>query len=289
MIAPMTENSFDRCRLDRTIIRLSGPDRVTFLQGLTSCDIIKAVAQNAVYGAFLTPQGKFLHDFFCLHPNVGAEDGTLLIDIRADRADDFLRRLRPFRLRSKIEMTIDPDLAVWASPVTESGTCYPDPRTPIMGWRCITPNTPDTKTDTQPYHDWRIKNGIPEAVDDLIVEQTILLEGNLDLLHGIDWQKGCYMGQEVTARTHYRGLIKKRLFPCRIDGPALPHGTILYIDDREIGDVRSGNKTDFIACLRVDLVKDHRALTIQTNTGTHKLEIKIPAWLAPMISGIPIR
>jgi folate-binding protein YgfZ len=277
----MTTNFIHRCQLDRTIVRLNGPDRHSFLQGLVSCDVNKADQSKAVYGAFLSPQGKFLHDFFCLEDT--PENESLLIDIRADRADDFIRRLKPFRLRSKVDITIDLDLGIAAIfsdapiPTPQTGRVFQDPRLVAMGWREITSAQP--ATDPTPYNHHRIRLGIGEAVDDLLVDKTILIEGNFDVLNGIDFQKGCYMGQEVTARTHYRGLVKKRLFPCRIDGLMPEMGSIIYIDDREIGEIRSGYGHDLLAYLKIELVGKEKTLTVDINGQSFKITTDIPIWL----------
>lgn len=278
-------NSFDRCRLDRSIIQISGLDQVTFLQGLVSCDITKARHDQAVYGAFLTPKGKFLHDFFCIHTS-DSPDGRLLIDIRRDRAGDLLKRFAPFRLRSKIEMTIRDDLIVVAAdhPQQVEGWCFMDPRLPdgLAGWRLIMENTEEKNwaDHDHSYQIWRISTGLPEATIDLIPDDTNLIEGNLDYLSGIDWQKGCYMGQEVTARTHYRGLVKRRLMVCSAD-TIPPTGSILYFQDREAGDVRSTSADRFMVMFRLDLATAHPSgITVSAQTPDYIGEISL-RWALP--------
>ena len=277
----MTNFLGHRCQLDRHIIRISGPDRISFLQGLVSCDITKAAHDNAVYGAFLTPQGKFLHDFFCLRD----DQDNVLIDIRADRAEDLIRRLRPFRLRSQVTIDLAAELGVvahFSGSAPASGWVVADPRLNAMGWREITDAAPADNGDL--YHQHRLYHGIGEAVEDIVPEQTILLEANFDVLNGIDLQKGCYMGQEVTARSHYRGLVKKRLFPCRVDTPLPVCGSLIKIDNHEIGEVRSGFGQDILAFLRVDRALENPEPTVQIDGQDTRLTIAIPDWLAEKIN-----
>ena len=246
---------------DRGVLAVSGPDRGGFLQGLVSNDVDKIAADRAVYAAFLTAQGKYLHDFIMV-----AAGEAIWLDAEAGRLADLKRRLSMYRLRAKVTLDELPDLAVAA--VFGDGVCgvldlpeqpgaarpfagevaLVDPRLMALGARVILPREDIRETliaagiaeaDFAAYDRHRLALGIPDGSRDLIVEKSILLESGFDELNGVDWQKGCYIGQELTARTKYRGLIKKRLFPVRIDGPAPASGTILSLDGNEAGEMRS--------------------------------------------------
>lgn len=190
---------------DRGLIHLEGEDRISFLNGLVSNDVSKASADSIQYACLLTPQGKFLHDFF-----IHSGDGFLLLDCEGgSRARDLYDRLNKFRLRAKVKISIEEDHPVYAA--FGSSTGLADPRHPDMGYRTF--EKPDL--DEHPFAVWdrlRISLGIPDGSRDIELEKSTLLEVGIDKLNGIDWKKGCYMGQELTARMHYRGLAKKHLY-----------------------------------------------------------------------------
>jgi folate-binding protein YgfZ len=122
------------------------------------------------------------------------------------------------------------------------------------------------EADFAAYDRHRLALGIPDGSRDLVLEKSILLESGFDELNGVDWQKGCYIGQELTARTKYRGLIKKRLFPVRIDGPSVASGTIVNLDGKEAGEVRSGRDGLALALLRLDAIETARPLSAGSAT-----------------------
>jgi folate-binding protein YgfZ len=248
---------------NRGLLRLSGPDRIGFLQGLVSNDVKAVQPGRAVYACLLTPQGKFLHDFFLY-----AEGDSLLIDCEADRRDDLLRRLKAYKLRSKIELTdVTDDFAVFAA--FGAGQGVPDPRSPALGHRLLLPHGETRAVSSFDLFDrLRISLGIPDGSRDMEVGKAILLENNIDLLNGVAWDKGCYTGQELTARTHYRGLIKKRLCPVRITGTAPAIGAPLTLNGVEIGEMRSSNGDLGLALLKLDIIRDARAVTIDGVTFT---------------------
>lgn len=246
----------------RGVIRVSGEDRASFLQGLVSNDVLKVTPDRAGYGAFLTAQGKFLHDFFLIETGE-----ALLIETAADRLEEFFRKLRMYKLRSKIEMSIDSDgwivAAVFGSGALDAlklpaergaasafaeGIAFVDPRHADAGARLLLPEITGaaalqaaglTSTDREAYDRRRVSLGLPDGAHDMAVEKTVLLEAGFEELGGVDFAKGCYMGQELTARTKYRGLVKRRLMPVIINGPLPAPGTEITLDGREAGEVRS--------------------------------------------------
>lgn len=244
----------------RGFIRIDGPDRVAFLQGLVSNDVAKVAADRAGYGAFLTAQGKFLFDFFLV-----ADGDALVLDTEGARVDDFFRRLRMYKLRSKIELSQGGYRAAvavgddafdrlglpaerGAARPFAGGVAYVDPRHAEAGARVLLPASADDgvlaaagllPTGIEAYERRRVALGLPDGSRDLAIEKTVLLEAGFEELGGVDFDKGCYMGQELTARTKYRGLVKRRLLPIRIAGPLPAPGTEITLDGNEAGEVRS--------------------------------------------------
>jgi tRNA-modifying protein YgfZ len=264
----------------RGILGIAGPDRRSFLQGLISNDVEKLAAGRAVYAALLTAQGKYLHDFIMV------EHGEAIwIDAEAARLADLKRRLSLYRLRSKIEITERPELGVAAifgegAPAVldlpdeagvvrscHGGVALVDPRLLQLGVRVIAERAQlacpaeIAAAEFAAYDSHRLALGIPDGSRDLVPEKSILLEAGFDELHGVDWQKGCYVGQELTARTKYRGLIKKRLFPVRIEGSAPDPGTMVTLDGKDAGELRSACDGLGLALLRLEAVTAGGPLT----------------------------
>ncbi|MBE9555347.1 MAG: folate-binding protein YgfZ [Proteobacteria bacterium] len=263
---------------DRGLITVGGADRRDFLQGLVSNDVTRASAECAIWAAFLTPQGKYLHDFFMVE--IGE---ALHLDCEGgDRLMDFGKRLSKYKLRSLIDLGVAPDMAVvalWGEGAAtalglaqeagvgramDAGVVYMDPRLTAAGARAILPTARVAEileplgfaaATPEDYDHVRVSLGLPDGTKDMVVEKTILLEANFDALNGVDWEKGCYMGQELTARTKYRGLVKKRLMPVTIEGTAPPAGTPLMLDGKEAGEMRSSRAGLGIALIRLDRIE----------------------------------
>jgi folate-binding protein YgfZ len=247
----------------RSVIAVGGPDRAEFLQGLISNDTAKVGPGKAIWAALLTPQGRFLNDMFVV------EDGsdTFLLETERERAPALARKLKMHTLRSKVtveDRTETMEVAVVFGsdagkvlPVA-GATAFVDPRLPELGVRVL---APAGKTATllglpegpaAEYEALRLRLGVPDGSRDLPVEKALLLESGFDELHGVDWQKGCYMGQELTARTKYRGLIKRRLFPVKVEGPLPPSGTTIQRDGKDVGEIRSGQGDRALAMLTIE-------------------------------------
>ena len=271
---------------ERGILAVSGADRRLFLQGLVSNDVEKLAANRAVYAALLTAQGKYLHDFIMVE-----EGEAIWLDAEAARLGDLRRRLAIYRLRAKVEIAERPELAVAvvfgegalaafglsdepgeARPL-DGGVMLVDPRLAKLGARIIMDRrrlarfgSELTQVDFAAWDRHRLALGIPDGSRDLVPDKSILLEAGFDELHGVDWGKGCYVGQELTARTKYRGLIKKRLFPVRIDGPAPAPGTMVTAEGRDAGEVRSSRDGQGLALLRLDAIGAGRTLVADAAT-----------------------
>ncbi|MEX2009009.1 MAG: folate-binding protein [Dongiaceae bacterium] len=286
----------------RGVIAVSGPDAVPFLQGIVSNDVTRVAPDRAIYAAFLTPQGKFLHDFF-----IARIGETLCLDCEAARRADLLRRLSVYRLRSKVELadaTADLAVATMFGPraaavlglpaepgravAVAGGVAYVDPRLDALGARAVLPPPRAAAAvaaagfvagNPADYERLRLSLGVPDGSRDLPVEKAILLENGFDELHGVDWRKGCYLGQELTARTKYRGVIRKRLVPVRIDGPLPESGTPIHLGDREAGEMRSGADGIGLALLRLECLDPAVGGEVLV-AGDSRLTPVKPGWVA---------
>ena len=286
---------------ERGILAVSGAERREFLQGLISNDTRKLGPARALYAALLTPQGKYLHDFFL------AEAGeTILIDGEKARLPDLFRRLSLYKLRSKVTLAEASDRYLVAAAFGEGvdsklglsgergsaaeiagGVAFVDPRLAKLGARLILlraggegalAETGLRRGDATDYDSLRLEAGVPDGSRDLPVEKAILLEAGFDELGGVDWEKGCYMGQELTARTKYRALIRKRLLPVRVEGPLPEPGTPVMLDGAEAGEIRSGRGDRALALLRLEAIEDSGKSGIPlTAAGARITPIK-PEW-----------
>ena len=265
----------------RGVVRVGGDDRRAFLQGLVSNDVAMATAANAVYAALLTPQGKFLHDMFIL-----AVKDAFLIDCEAARADDLLRRLASYKLRSKVTFeNLGNAFDVWAIWNGDySAPCsFADPRLPELGSRIFMKKgvmpANAARADFAAYDAHRLTLGVADGSRDLESEKSTLVESNFDFLNGIDWKKGCYVGQELTARMHYRGLAKKRLFPVRIEGKTPNFGALLKLGEEEAGEMRSHSGAWGLASLKIDAVRQALLEKSPLTCGETRLWPLMPSWM----------
>ena len=227
----------------RTVLSISGDDREVFLQGLVTNDIRK-VAQGPVYAAILTPQGKYLADFLL----VPGPDGTIWLDVATPLADDLLKRLTMYRLRAKVGIDRTA-LKVRRGLGPAPAGAIADPRHPALGWRAY-----GDEGGGPASIDWdaiRVEHCIPETGIELIPNETYILEAGFERLNGVDFRKGCYVGQEVTARMKHKTELRKGFVTVSVSGDATP-GTPILANGRESGTLftRSGNRA--IAYLRLD-------------------------------------
>ena len=230
---------------DRTLWAVTGPDALGFLQGLVSNDLRPLEgAPGIVWCALMTPQGKYLADFFVARP----ADGPLLIDIASALAPATLRRLTMYRLRAAVQIAPLP-LHVQRGLGPTPADALPDPRHPALGWRAWrdTPGGPS-------IIDWdaiRVAHLIPESGVELISDDSYILEAGFERLHGVDFRKGCYVGQEVTARMKHKTELRKGLARVAIDGQA-PIGTEILADGKPAGVLFTQSGGQAIAYLRFD-------------------------------------
>jgi folate-binding protein YgfZ len=291
---------------DRGTVRVSGPEARPFLQGLVTNDIDQAAFGRVLYAALLTPQGKYLHDFFIVAlPDDNGGGESLYLDCERKRAADLVARLTAYKLRSKVTIENATDrfrvIALLGDGPHDSealhgfegrggpfasGVCYVDPRYAGVGARGLLPasglnellDADFNEQEPEYYERLRIYYGLPDGSRDLQVEKSLLLEANFDHLNAIDWNKGCYVGQELTARTRYRGLVRKRLLPVEIDGELPPFGAPVMDGSEEIGEMRTSFDGYGIAYLRLDGLD--RAVTAERplTAGGATLNVLHPAW-----------
>ena len=227
----------------RRLVTLTGADALTFMQGLVSNDVRRLDQPGIVYAALLTPQGKYLADFFVV--NTGE---VLLLDLPEGLADTTLRRLSMYRLRADVQMA-PAALAVTRGTGTPPEGALPDPRHPALGWRHYGATLPEADVDWDAI---RVEHMIPETGIELIPDETFILEAGFEALNGVDFRKGCYVGQEVTARMKHKTELRKGLTRLRIEGAA-PVGTpILMEDGREAGTLYTQSGGRALAHMRFD-------------------------------------
>jgi hypothetical protein len=227
----------------RRIINLTGKDALTFLQGLVSNDVLPlAKAPGLVWTALLSPQGKYLADFFVV--NTGSD---LLIDLPAALADSTVQRLGMYRLRAEVTLTPSA-IRVQRGLGTPPAGAFADPRHPDLGWRLYGDVGADEAVDWDAI---RVAHLIPESGIELVSGDSYLLETGFDRLHGVDFRKGCYVGQEVTARMKHKTELRKGLVRVRVSAP-VPVGTAILSDGKEAGTLWTQAGGFGIAYLRYD-------------------------------------
>jgi folate-binding protein YgfZ len=232
---------------DRAVVEVTGPDASTFLQGLITNDIARAKDGRAVYAALLTPQGKIIHDFLV----APIADGFWLDCVKANAAD-LAQRLKRYKLRAKIAIAERPDLAVVSTASTSTGVAFEDPRLAALGYRLITPTPGDAQADDRAYQDLRLSLGVPDAATDIPPETFFPLDCNFEGLHGVDFEKGCYVGQELTARMKHRASARRRMLPVSAGEALPPPGTPLKLGSSDIGELRGAIGTKGLALVRLD-------------------------------------
>lgn len=283
----------------RGVLEVAGEDRVAFLQGLVSNDVTKATSERAIFAALLTAQGRYLFDFF-----IFALGDALYLETEGARIGDLTRRLGLYKLRSKVSLAdASPRFAVaagfggqagetlgltalGAAKPFAGGIAYVDPRLTELGVRFAVPRGQGfaaldaagfARAEEARYDQHRLALGVPDGSRDLPVEKALLLEAGFDELNAIDWQKGCYMGQELTARTKYRALVKKRLLPVAIDGPLPAPGTPIMLGAEEAGEIHSGRDGRALALLRLEAVDAAEKGIVLTAAGARVTPEK-PGW-----------
>ncbi|MCO6382997.1 folate-binding protein YgfZ [Oceanicola sp. 502str15] len=226
--------------MERTVFRITGAERIGFLQNLVTNDL-KGLERGLVWAALLTPQGKYLADFFLV-----PEEEALLLDVATPLAADLAKRLKMYRLRADVAVE-ETDLRVSRGTGPAPEGALPDPRHPAMGWRAYNGAPGD---DTE-WDALRVAHAVPETGVELVPGESYPLEVGFERLHGVDFRKGCYVGQEVTARMKHKTELKKGLVRVQIEGAA-PVGTEIRAGEKVAGVIYTQAGGEALAWLRFD-------------------------------------
>uniref|UniRef100_A0A8C3YRP5 Iron-sulfur cluster assembly factor IBA57, mitochondrial n=1 Tax=Catagonus wagneri TaxID=51154 RepID=A0A8C3YRP5_9CETA len=294
---------------ERALVRVRGPDSAPFLLGLLTNELPlpgpAPASARAGYAHFLNVQGRTLYDVILYGlPGRPEEQPTFLLECDSSALEALQRHLVLHRIRRKVAVEPCPELRVWAvlpRAPAEGGGSVPlqekaprtailtrDPRTARMGWRLVSREegaalVPGGRLgDLQDYHRHRYQQGVPEGVHDLPPGVALPLESNLAFMNGISFTKGCYVGQELTARTHHMGVIRKRLFPVQLSGPlpvggVAPGTSVLTESGQAAGKYRAGLGDVGLALLRTEKIKG--PLHIRTSeSGQVALTASVPDW-----------
>lgn len=265
---------------DRAVIRVGGGDARKFLQGLITNDIGKTQGTGAIHAGLLSPQGKILFDFFI----VDRGDG-FLIDVARIKAGELVKRLAFYRLRAQVEIGEEPSFAVAAAwggtpRAPEGAIIFADPRLAELGFRML------VRTDTSPsdlgcaaaseddYHDLRIALGVPEGGRDYHFGDAFPHEALFDQLNGVDFGKGCYVGQEVVSRMEHRGTARKRIVPVEGESPLPSPGTSILAGGLPIGTLASVSARLGLALIRIDRAEEALASGKMLQAGNIQISLR---------------
>ena len=259
-----TSNYFNLA--DSKFLSISGEDRGNFLQDLITNDIHKCYSTNSIYSCLLTPQGKFIADFFIID-----HKKSYLIETHKKFAEDLINKLKIYKLRAKVEINIVNDLLslsiIKNNDLLQSETdvlLFKDPRNDKLGNKVFVAKNKFKEIEKkynliednfEKYRELLMKNLIPFSSEDLIQNKSLLLENNFDKINAIDWEKGCYVGQEITARMKYRALLKKSIRAVEIISGHVNRGNQINFNQNKVGEIISSFNKLAIAMLKIEEVK----------------------------------
>jgi folate-binding protein YgfZ len=278
---------------DRATLHIAGEEAPHFLHNLVTSSVERLVPGGAAYGGLLTPQGKIIADFFVLR----TPDGYLL-DVPSARIEELKKRLTLYRLRAKVTIDIE-DLAVaaiWDAGEAPPLAVFPDPRLSALGLRAFIPKSQAVASlkasglEVRPeeeFHAYRIGLGVPEGGRDFIFDDAFPHEADMDQLGGIDFRKGCYIGQEVVSRTQHRATARTRTVPVVLSAPAVA-GTEIIAGDKTIGTLGSVAGLRGIASIRIDRADDALEAGQPLKAGDAVLTIEKPRWAKFRFPGEPL-
>jgi folate-binding protein YgfZ len=261
---------------DRGLLRIAGEDARSFLQGLVTCDMDKVSREAAGFGALLTPQGKILFDFLIVEDRDG-----FLLDVDGAMAAALMKRLSMYKLRARVSIAEELSagvLALWDGAVSD-GLEYDDPRHAGLGRRAIAPRDEAAKAATATLADYeahRIICGVPRGGVDFAYGDAFPHDADMDLINGVDFKKGCYVGQEVVSRMAHRGSVRKRIVPVRLRGPAPAPGSEIRAGDIAVGVMGSSARERGLALIRTDRAEEAIAAGQDLVAGASILEL-LPA------------
>jgi hypothetical protein len=271
------------------VVKVSGSDARNFLNGLVTTDVTLLRPGLGRFGALLTPQGKITMDFLITEAHSG-HGGGFLIDCPRVLAQALADRLGFYRLRAKVEIQNLSDslgvLAAWdGEPALKPDLAFADPRNPALGYRILVPEELAQKAsdligaemvDSSAYEAHRIASGIPRGGLDFIYGDAFPHETNMDRLHGVDFDKGCYIGQEVVSRMQHRGTARTRTVRIALDGPAPETGTAVLAGDKPVGTMGSTAGDRGLALIRIDRAADALAAGTPLTSGGLAIRLAEP-------------
>ena len=268
---------------DRGTVGVGGAGAGPFLQDIVTADIDRIAADRAAYGGLLTPQGKVLFDFI-IHQSA---DGFLL-DTRREAATELAKRLVFYRLRAKVEIAelsaTHHVVAAWDSDEKPTGAIsfVRDPRLPALGFRSVATTIPDlpdwTRVELNAYHGHRIALGVPEGGVDFAYGEAFPHDGDMDQLGGVDFHKGCFVGQEVVSRMEHRGTARRRVIIAEAAEPLPVPGTPIAADGKVVGNLVSVSVRCGLALVRLDRAKAALDAGLAMMAGDVALSLTIPDW-----------
>ena len=239
---------------NRAVLKVTGAECEDFLQNLVTQDVTRAQPQVA---ALLTPQGKLAFDFI-LQP----VEEDFLIDCAADSAEAFVKKLNLYKLRRDVEIAVTelPVQVVWSDPsdaqVPKIDSFFEDPRSARLGLRCLGASPADlsdyTASSAQIWAKFRLSLGVPEGPTEMPPGTIFPMEFGFERMGAIDFQKGCFVGQEVASRVHRKGSLRKTLHPAVFDAAVPPVGTPIVSDDRNVGAIIAGQDSQALVLVRTD-------------------------------------
>jgi tRNA-modifying protein YgfZ len=269
---------------DRGVIELAGAEAAGFLQRLITNSVLNIPQGESRYSGLLSPQGKLLFDFFAVPMPEGPDAGFLFDCVRA-QAGDLVKRLNLHKMRAKIAIADKSGefgvAAVFGGeiPAGIEGLTYRDTRAPDMGLRIIAPHAALARlkdASEAAYEAHRIAQGVPKGGIDFVYGDSFVHDANLDLLNGVDFKKGCYVGQEVVSRVHFRKSARKRIVKIHFDGEAAAAGTDIMAGETNIGQLGSTAGAEGLASLRIDRFEEARAAGAVIKAGDATVEVTVP-------------
>jgi hypothetical protein len=260
---------------DRSLILISGDDAEKFLENIVTCRVAGMAINAMAFGALLTPQGKIMFDFFILR----REDG-FLFDLPADIAEEFAKRMTFYKLRAKVDISSMDQLSVTALWGDNNDTGIEDPRLPTMGTRYYSDDLPESEDGN--YDELRVANCMPEGGKDFEYGDAYPHETLMDQFGGVDFRKGCFVGQEVVSRMQHRGTVKKRIIMIRAEENLPPTGETILADGKPAGKLGTVCSTGGLALLRLDRV----AKANELSTNGIILHPSLPEWVGFEMPGI---
>src|SRR5882724_6120363 len=277
---------------DRGVVKVGGEDARNFLNGLVTTDVTLLQPGLGRFGALLTPQGKITADFLITEAPAG-HGGGFLIDAPRALAQNLADKLGFYKLRAKVAVENISDsmgvLAVWdGEPATKPDLAFADPRNDGLGWRILIPETLKQKVadligadllDSGAYEALRIKSGAPRGGLDFMYGDAFPHETNMDRLHRVDFEKGCYVGQEVVSRMQHRGTARTRIVRVSLDGPRPEPGTAILAGDRPVGTMGSAADNKGLALIRIDRVTDALGAGLALTAGGLAIRLADPSQL----------